>query len=82
MALSRKHFVDLADVVVEQHENGDMTHGQTLRLLDNIAFVCQKHSNREAYGGFDYNRFQSYVLDKLGLEHFDNDPMTKELVDA
>ena len=63
MALTRKHFIDLADVVVEQAEGSDMTHGQIRRLIASIAFVCKKHNNN-----FDYNRFEEYVLSRLEVD--------------
>ena len=75
MALTRKHFIDLADVVVEQAEGSDMTDGQILRLIDSIAFVCQKHNSN-----FDYDRFKEYIVSRVDADFTKSDPMTKETV--
>ena len=62
MALTRKHFIDLADVVVEQVRGSDMTHGQIDRLVDSIAFVCRKHNSN-----FNYDRFRDYIESRIDL---------------
>ena len=64
MALTRKHFIDLADVVVEMDDYG-LTGVQLEGLTHAIGFICRKHNSN-----FDYTRFEDYILDKLDRSEF------------
>ena len=75
MSMTRKHFIDLAEVVVEQAEGSGMTDGQFHRLIDNLALVCQKHNSN-----FSHARFLEYVLARVDADFAKNDRMTKETV--
>lgn len=64
MTLTRKHFIDLADVVAEM-DNYGLTGVQLEELTQAIGFICRKHNSN-----FDYTRFEDWVLDKLGRSEF------------
>lgn len=44
MALTRKHFIDLAEVVVEMDKYG-LNGTQLEELTQSIGFICRKHNH-------------------------------------
>ena len=64
MSMTRKHFIDLADVVVEMDKYG-LNGTQLEELTQAIGFTCKKHNSN-----FDYTRFEDYILERLNREEF------------